>query len=85
AILRQFFAEAQALILFGGGLGFLLAALTVSAASRLKAVTDAVGTPVINPAIALATVAILLVIGTVSGLMPARRAASTDPIQALRK
>jgi putative ABC transport system permease protein len=85
AILRQFFAEAQALILFGGGLGFLLAALTVSATARVKAVTDAVGTPVIDPGIALATVAILLVIGTVSGLMPARRAAGTDPIQALRK
>jgi putative ABC transport system permease protein len=84
-ILRQFFAEAQALILFGGGLGFLLASLAVKAAARVKAVTDAVGAPVVNPRIALATVAILLLIGTVSGLMPARRAAGTDPIQALRK
>ncbi len=85
AILRQFFAEAQALILFGGGIGFLLASLAVAAASRIQAVTDSVGTPAIDPVVALSTVAILLLIGTVSGLMPARRAAATDPIQALRK
>ena len=84
-ILRQFFAEAQALILFGGGIGFLLASLAVAATSRIKAVTDSVGTPVIDPVVSVSTVAVLLLIGTVSGLMPARRAAAVDPIQALRK
>jgi putative ABC transport system permease protein len=84
-ILRLFFAEAQALILLGGSLGFLLASLAVAAAARIQAVTEAVGTPVIDPLVSLTTVAILLLIGTVSGLMPARQAAAVDPIQALRK
>jgi putative ABC transport system permease protein len=83
-VLWQFFAESLAIVLLGGGLGFLFAALVlrVLPAERIE---DFVGNPQINPAVGVATVLILLAIGVISGMMPARRAASTNPIEALRK
>jgi putative ABC transport system permease protein len=83
-VLWQFFAESLTIVLFGGGLGFLFAALVLKALPVEK-IKDFVGNPQINPAVGVATVLILLVIGVISGLMPARRAASTNPIEALRK
>src|SRR5690606_9123917 len=83
-ILWQFFAESLSIVLFGGGLGFLLAALVVRVLPVEK-IKDYLGTPEINPAVGLATIAILVAIGIVSGMAPARRAASTNPIEALRK
>jgi ABC-type antimicrobial peptide transport system permease subunit len=56
--------------------------LRVLPAERIE---DFVGNPQINPAVGVATVLILLAIGVISGMMPARRAASTNPIEALRK
>jgi putative ABC transport system permease protein len=83
-VLWQFFAESLTIVLFGGGLGFLLAALVLRALPVEK-IEDFVGNPLINPAVGMVTVLILLAIGIISGLMPARRAASTNPIEALRK
>jgi putative ABC transport system permease protein len=83
-ILNQFFAESLTIVLFGGGLGFLFAALVLRALP-IEKIKDYVGIPVINPGVGVATILILLVIGVVSGMMPARRAASTNPIEALRK
>ncbi len=83
-VLWQFFAESLAIVLFGGGLGFLLA-LLVLRVIPIEKIRDFVGIPLINPAVGVATVLILLAIGVISGLMPARRAASTNPIEALRK
>jgi putative ABC transport system permease protein len=83
-ILWQFFAESLTIILFGGGMGFLFAALVLRAIPVEK-IKDYVGIPEINPAVGIVTILILLTIGIVSGLMPARKAASTNPIEALRK
>lgn len=83
-ILWQFFAESLTIVLFGGGLGFLCAALVLRVLPVEK-IKDYVGIPEINPAVGIATIVILLAIGIVSGLAPARRAASTNPIEALRK
>ncbi|HUT08771.1 MAG TPA: ABC transporter permease, partial [Candidatus Latescibacteria bacterium] len=47
--------------------------------------TEFVGIPALNPLVIVSTILILLVIGVVAGMIPARTAASTDPIEALRK
>jgi ABC-type antimicrobial peptide transport system permease subunit len=65
-------------------MGFLLAALILRALPVEK-IQDYVGIPQISPGVGVGTVLILLAIGIVSALMPARRAASTNPIEALRK
>lgn len=83
-ILWQFFAESLAIVLIGGSFGFLFAALVLKVIPVEK-IKDYVGIPQINPAVGVATILILLAIGIISGMMPARRAASTNPIEALRK
>jgi putative ABC transport system permease protein len=83
-ILWQFFAESLTIILIGGGLGFLLAALVLKAIP-IEKIREYLGTPYINPVVGVVTILILLVIGIISGTKPARRAASTNPIEALRK
>ena len=82
-ILLQFFAESLSIILLGGLIGFSLAVLLLDALPVEK-IKDYVGIPQINPLVGIATILILLAIGTLSGFIPARRAASTDPIVALR-
>ena len=84
AILWQFFAEANCIILIGGTIGFLLAALLL-ALLPVKQLQEYIGIPKLNPLVGIVTVLILLAIGTISGVTPARRAAATDPIEALRK
>ncbi len=86
-ILLQFFGESLMIMLMGGLIGFGLSVAAVQAAQALPKsdFMDFMGTPVLDPAVIVATVLILLVIGVISGLIPARTAASTDPIEALRK
>jgi putative ABC transport system permease protein len=86
-ILLQFFSESLVIMLLGGGIGFGLSAAVLQAVQALPAggFTDFVGIPVLNPMVIAATILILLAIGVVAGMIPARTAASTDPIAALRK
>jgi putative ABC transport system permease protein len=86
-ILWQFFSESLVIMLFGGLIGFGLSAGVLQAAKAVPAgsFSDFVGVPVLNPLVIVSTVLILLVIGVVAGIIPARTAASTDPIAALRK
>jgi putative ABC transport system permease protein len=86
-ILRQFFSESLVIMLLGGGIGFGLSAGALQAIKAIPAgdFTDFVGLPVLNPMVIAATILILLAIGVVAGMIPARTAASTDPIAALRK
>jgi putative ABC transport system permease protein len=74
-------------MLLGGLVGF---GLSVGVLLAVKAIppggfTDFVGIPVLNPMVVVSTVLILLVIGVIAGMIPAKAAASTDPIAALRK
>ena len=86
-ILLQFFGESLAIMLLGGFVGFALSTFVIRAIEtvNLPSVTDFVGTPALSPPVVASTILILLGIGTISGLIPARRAASTNPIAALRK
>ncbi|MHB8054696.1 MAG: ABC transporter permease [Candidatus Aminicenantales bacterium] len=86
-ILIQFFGESLAMMLLGGFIGFVLSTLVIRIVQSLpmKEITDFVGTPSLSPVVVISTILILLGIGSISGLIPARRAASTNPIAALRK
>jgi putative ABC transport system permease protein len=86
-ILWQFFSESIVIMLLGGAVGFGLSAgvLQLTKAVPAGGFTEFVGIPVLNPLVIVSTVLILLVIGVVAGMIPARTAASTDPIEALRK
>lgn len=75
-----FLIEAAALAAAGGALG-VLAGMGVAALLRLAVPGLPVHTPMLFVVIA---VAVSVATGLVSGLMPARRAAALDPIEALR-
>ena len=82
-ILFQFFSESLMIIIMGGVMGFAAAALLIGVLPADK-IRDYVGVPEINPVVGVVTVLILLAIGTIAGIAPARKAASTNPIEALR-
>jgi len=86
-ILLQFFSETLMIMLLGGIIGFVLSAAVIRLAQTLpfEQVTMFVGTPQMSALVLISTTLVLLVIGVVSGLIPARNAASTNPIEALRK
>ncbi|HSH46087.1 MAG TPA: ABC transporter permease [Longimicrobiales bacterium] len=86
-IMAQFVFEAV-LICFTGGLSALAlgAALTTAVAS-LPDSNEAmfiIGNPTLSWPITLATVGLLMGIGILSGVFPARRAAALDPVESLR-
>jgi len=86
-ILWQFFSETLVIMLLGGLIGFALSAAVIRVVQTLPAEQAAifVGVPRMSPLVIVSTILTLLVIGTVAGMIPARNAASTNPIQALRK
>jgi len=86
-ILLQFFSETLMIMLLGGLIGFALSAAVIRVVQTLPAeqVANFVGLPQMSPLVIVSTILTLLAIGTVAGMIPARNAASTNPIQALRK
>ncbi len=77
-ILTQFLAESVVLSALGGGLGAALAiAMTELLSGSLNIPMEA------SPSALLLAISVSVGIGVVFGLLPARRAASLDPIQAL--
>ncbi len=78
-ILRQFLAEAVTLSVIGGAFGVVLGSLASQTLTRL------LGWPtLITPSSILVAFAFAGVVGVFFGYYPARKAASLDPIEALR-
>jgi len=82
-ILFQFVTEACLIVAMGAALGFLLSVALIRVVALLP-IQEAVGTPTISSTVLGATLALLALIALVAGLLPARRAATLDPVECLR-
>jgi putative ABC transport system permease protein len=82
-IMTQFFMESMFIVLLGSVIGFVIA-WAITAALQYVPIREFVGTPEISVEVALATAAVLTVVGLAAGLMPARKAAHVDVVDCLR-
>src|SRR5512135_860337 len=82
-ILWQFFSESFVIMLIGGLIGFGLAAAVLQGVKAFSRGPS--GDLSFTGFVVVSTILILIGIGVISGWIPARTAASTDPIEALRK
>jgi len=79
-ILKQFLAEASIISMFGGGLGIVCGWAIGNFLSKFTQVIE-VYTP---PIIVVLALVMAMMVGVVSGIYPAIRAARLDPVQSLR-
>jgi putative ABC transport system permease protein len=82
-VLGQILLETMIVTAVGGGMGIVFAVGVVTAAKRFMVNSD-IGTPVFSWEIAVLTASLLALIGVISGMGPARRAAYLNPAVALR-
>jgi len=86
-ILAQFISEALMIAFIGGAAGVLLSVAAVEGVNAMPLkgdVADILAHPAISPDIMVATALILSLVGFLAGFFPARRAASLNPVEALR-
>jgi putative ABC transport system permease protein len=82
-ILMQFFTETFFIVFIGSVIGFLLSWGIVALLAKLP-IKEYVGTPEISAEVVIITVFVLITVGLVAGLMPARRASNLDVVECLR-
>lgn len=82
-IVTQFMIETLMITACGGVLGFLFASTIISLAPKFLPLDD-IGVPVVDPMIIFPLVGLLGLVGLLAGLVPARRAAKLQPVQALK-
>lgn len=86
-VLLQFISEALMISFIGGGAGVLFSFILVEGTRALPLkgdVADILAHPVISLKIMLLTAFILSIIGFLAGIFPARKAATANPVEALR-
>jgi putative ABC transport system permease protein len=87
-IMGQFMFEAMAISISGGLVGLGLAALIVTAVDAIPSEDNPAMQYILNPTlswpIALGCVGLLVTIGLLAGVLPARKAANVDPVESLR-
>jgi putative ABC transport system permease protein len=83
-ILFQFFSETFFIVFTGSAIGFIISYGIIAGLSLLP-IKDYVGTPVLSMEVVIVTVCVLITVGLLSGLMPARRASNLDVVECLRK
>lgn len=82
-ILGQIFAETALIVAIGALIGMAISVALVKLAGMLP-IQEQVGTPQMSPLVLGITLALLGLVAFFSGLFPARRAASLDPVESLR-
>jgi putative ABC transport system permease protein len=82
-ILFQFFSETFFIVFTGSAIGFIISYGIIAALSFLP-IKEYVGTPVLSMEVVLITVFVLITVGLLAGLMPARRASNLDVVECLR-
>lgn len=84
-IIAQFFAETFFITFIGASIGFIIAwGITLIGAVMPDTAKEALGTPSIDPLVALVSISIIAAIAFIAGFFPARKASRLDPIECLR-
>ncbi len=87
-ILFQFIFESLLICFIGGAVGLLIAFAVVKLVWMIPAAGEGamqfLGRPLLSRSVIVAAVSILTFIGLSAGVFPARKAASVDPVEALR-
>jgi putative ABC transport system permease protein len=82
-VLSQFLFETLLITLVGGAIGLAISAGIIAVFPE-SSISEEIGRPTFSLQVALITVALLGLIGFLAGFAPARRAASLNPVEALR-
>jgi putative ABC transport system permease protein len=82
-ILFQFFTETFFIVFIGSVIGFLISYGIIALLSMMP-IKEYVGTPELSIEVVGITIFVLITVGLLSGLMPARRASNIDVVECLR-